>query len=475
MQNSAIILYESKNFMSKSNKGTKKTKSPFSIKLGQFIYLSFSCFNQNGLWESASSCSYGFICSFIPILLIITSIVFSVIRVSPVAIQHFQDFLNNLSPMLDFSSIVQINLLSKHQFSAVDILLIFWVIWIARKLNLSIVLAMKRIFGSQTKKKNWWIQAVTLISEFAFIILVALLILATFILRKLLHQPIFEQIIQKWPFLSRTSSNVIATIVMYFILFICTLMAYKFLSGVFPSFKTCFICSFLNTVTFYGLVKLFDSLINRSNYNFVYGTISSIIIMIVKVYFFFVLFLFFAQTIYVTKFFDQLLKSQIYFLPKDLDAGLGQSFIRMLFINPSILQNEDNTIYYEAGQKIFNKGEEVNAVLYLHKGIISETHSDGSVSYIERGNLIGETQCIINGFYQGSAIALTKCEIVSFSEEEFMQIIQKDARVAKQAINRVNEFTKIHKYPKEISDQKDLTRKVPDDDEIEDNVEDEEV
>lgn len=433
------------------DKNPKKKKSSFGIRLGQFIYLSFTCFNRNILWESASSCSYGFICSFVPIIFIITVIILSVVQISPGIISYIQDFVSDIAPMFDFSRIMN-TVLNRHVLSAMDIVLGFWIIWMARKLSLSIIRGMNRIFGAESKHKNWWNQVLTFISEFALIIMVAVLILISFIIKNALNLPFFEGFIARFPRLISTGSNVIAQVLMYFIIFLCTVFSYKYLSGVLPPFRKCLFYAFLNTVVFYGLVKAFDFMVNRANYNLVFGTISSIIILIVKIYFFFVLFLLFAQMIYVSEYFDQLLKSQIYFLPQEQDISFAQSFIRMLFINPSILKNEENTLYYSANDVIFNPGDKVDQVFYLHKGIIAEEYDDGKITYLEAGSLLGTTLCIINGEHSTKATALTNCEMVSFTSEEFMQIIEKDPRAATKAVTNVHELTKELHYQRILSE-----------------------
>jgi len=426
---------------------TKKKKSSFTIRIGQFIFLSFNCFNRNILWESASSCAFGFICSFIPIVFIIAAIVLGIVRSSPTAIGFIQDFMAEIAPMINFSRI-QEAVLNKHVLSAMDLLLAFWLIWVSRKLSLSIIRSMSRIFGAESQRKNWWNQVLTFISEFVLVLMVATLILSTFIIRDALNLPIFESIKGYFPNLNRTSSKVIAQSLMYFIIFLCTVFSYKFLSGVKPPFSKCFFYAVLNTLFFYGLVKLFNLMVNRQNYNLVYGTISYVFILLIKIYFFFVLFLLFAQMIYVSEYFDQLLKSQIYFLPQDENPTFAQSFIRMLFINPSILKNDENTIHYNAGDTIFKKGQNVEAVFYLHKGIVSETKSDKSMVYHEAGSLMGTSLCILNEKYQSNAVALTECEIISFSCDEFMQIIQKDPRAATRAVFQVHDLTKELNYKK---------------------------
>lgn len=434
------------------NTTKSKKRSPVTIKIGQFIYLSFTCFNRNLLWESASSCAFGFICSFVPIVFIISAIVMWLVRVSPGMITFIEGFLSDVAPVIDFSRILKV-VMNRHTIGMMDVVLGFWIVWIARKLSLSIIRSMYRIFGAESKRKNWWNQVLTFISEFVLVIMVAVMIIATFIIRNALSRPVFETVITRFPIILSASSNVIAQFLMYFIIFVCTVFSYKFLTGVKPAFSKCFFYALLNTLFFSGLVKLFDLIVNTSNYNLVYGTISYVFILIIKIYFFFVLFLLFAQMIYVSEYFEQLLKSQIYFLPQEQDTNLAQSFIRLLFINPSSIQNEENTIYFNPNDKLFSPGQPVTQVYYLRKGIISETTEEGSIAYLEAGSLLGTSLCIINGKYESTAIALTKCEVVSFTSEEFMQILEKDPKAAAKSVQSIHRLTKQQNYKRSLTEK----------------------
>lgn len=415
-----------------------KRKVPFNVKMGQFLYLSFTNFAKNKLWESASSCSFGFVFSFVPIVLILLTVLLSILRVSSGMLNYLNTLAQNIAPLINFSPIVE-NLLKRHQFTAMDFVLVIWVIWMARKLFLSIVQGMTQIFGSVSQRKGWFNQLLTFICEFALIFVIAGIIMFSFAISQLAKSS-FASTSDGLPKLLSQGSTALARILVYIVLFLCTFLIYKFISGTKPSFKQCILYAAINTVTFFIVSAFLDAFINKTNYNILYGTLSTLILLMVKVYFFFALFLLYAQMIYVSQFFDQLLKSQLYFLPEDQDDNLLQAFTRTLFINSSSIQNEENTANYKAGEIIFTKGEAVKSVFYLRKGIIEEKRGS-EVNYIEHGTLIGETLCILNEKYTTSAKALTNCEILEFSSEEFMSILKADSKTASLAVTKVYEYT----------------------------------
>ena len=74
----------------------KLKRSQKLTKLGQIIYLTCSNFQGNNLWESASSCSFGFIFSFVPLALIILTVLVGILRVSPGILEYVNAFAGEL-------------------------------------------------------------------------------------------------------------------------------------------------------------------------------------------------------------------------------------------------------------------------------------------------------------------------------------------------------------------------------------------
>ena len=175
-------------------------------------------------------------------------------------------------------------------------------------------------------------------------------------------------------------------------------------------------------------------------FNAIYGTISSLVVLMLKVYLFFIIFLFCAQMIYVSQFFDTLLKSEIYQLPGYESKGVGNYLRRFLFINPSEIQTEKNTVRLDVGQTLFTADEKVSYVYYLKTGAVSEA-SDRGFTLRTQGVFLGDVQCILNENYGSTVTALAECEFISFSSEEFMQIIEKSHHAARKAISKISEYT----------------------------------
>ena len=350
------------------------------VKAAQFLYLSISNFNNNNLWESASSCSFGFLFSFVPIILIIVTILANILNVSPVVMNYVLSFGESVEEIFDIRPIIN-NIRNIKIISLVDFLLAVWVIWMARKLFLSIVQGMNRIFRAVTSRKGFFNQVLTFLSEFVIVVVFVILMLSSFLMNKILDLPFFQIIPQSFPWLFKKSSNILFSILLYFMLFIFSLYVYKVISGTHPKFRICVFYSAMNTGSFYVFSWFLNRFLNISNYNIIYGTISTLILLMMKAYFFFVIFMFFAQMVYVSQFFDNLLLSELYLLPESEAPGIAAFFRRTMFINPSVLQTADNTVKLLEGEILYEENSYDKNVYYLKQGRLVESRGENSVCF----------------------------------------------------------------------------------------------
>ena len=144
--------------------------------------------------------------------------------------------------------------------------------------------------------------------------------------------------------------------------------------------------------------------------------------------------------IYVSQFFDPLLRSEIYLLPPFSSKTVGDYLRRFLFINPSEIQTPENTVHLEIGETLYHKNDKVTKVYFLKSGAISEAAEQG-FTLRSQGCFLGDVQCILNQTYQADTQALAECELISFTADEFMQIIEKSHHAARKAISKISEYT----------------------------------
>ena len=408
-------------------------------RFAQFLYLTISNFTKNNLWESAAACTFGFIFSFIPITLIIFAVLAAMIRVYPNIYQFLIDLAQqieeaaNIMPLLD-------KLLEIRSIKSFNIFLVVWIIWMARKLFRSIIRSMNKVFRSVSKRKSWFNQALTFIFEFAITLIVALIILFAFAFSQIIQLPLIKSLLDGFQILFRRSSQNLGRLVLYLILFVSTTIAYRIIPGTKPLMRRCVFYAALSTASFFTVSFFINVFMNFTRYTTVYGPISSLVILMMKVYMFFNIFLFCAQMIYVSQFFEPLLRSEIYQLPPDNPQDIGNYLRHLLFINPAEIQTPENTVTLAAGETLYTAEQAAQSVFFIKSGTVSEETLLGAEQR-PQGTFLGDVQCILSQPYGTTATAVEDCTLIRFTADEFKQIIRKSHYAALKAISKISQYT----------------------------------
>ncbi len=428
--------------MNKNKLPETKIKLNFSqvfTKFKQFVFLSVKTSGYNNLWESAASCSYSFLFSVIPVVLIILTILINILKVSPDVLQSVIDFCSRFSNFYDFTPLIE-NLMNKKSISFIDIFLGFWVIWMARKMFMSIIQAMYRIFRSKTKRLSIFNQVLTFISEFVLVILFIVLMLFAFMFNKFLQLPVFVTIRNSFPSIFRASSNVIVSSVMYLMIFLITLYFYKFVSGTNPRWIISIFYAAISTGVTFVISFFINKFMHFVNYNIIYGTISTLLIFLFKIYMFFGVFLFCAQMVFVSQFFEELIIAQLYTMQKSETNPASAWWNQKFFGRPSVYKLETYSKTFASGDEIYKEGEKSNFVYFIKRGKVEEKN-ENFVKIHETSDFFGEISGILNMQRETFAVALEDTEVLVFDTELFLSLIQKSKQASAMLLERVNKFT----------------------------------
>jgi len=408
-------------------------------KFTQFIYLSIKTSGDNILWESASACSYSFIFSFIPVVLIIFTILVSILKVSPGVLNYVLIFCNEVESIYDFKPLLN-SVMELKSISVFNIVLGFWVIWMARKLFMSIVQSMNRIFLSVSNRQTLANQLITFLSEFALVVTFIVLIIAAFVFDKFLQLPLFNFIRESAPTIFRTSSNVLVSSVLYFMFFLFTLFSYKFLSGTKPKLRLSAFYALISTGITFIISFFINKFMDFSRYNVIYGTISTLLVLLFKVYMFFVIFLFCAQMLYVSQLFDDLIVAQMYIMQGNTKTPLDIFVRHKLFGHPSLYNLGPEHLHVLQGDVVYNKDDESGNVFYVLKGSVSE--KKGGITYTyQQGDFFGEISNYFNSNRLSTAIADSDTELLCIQADKFVKIIHENQKASAKALERLNQFT----------------------------------
>ena len=277
----------------------------------QRMVITFKFFGENGLANHAAACSYGFLLSVAPLLMLLSFFLLAAFRSIASGGNGTTGALNALNPEFLAALVSNIPFIkgvldetwlvtelpsiaeSVTQLSGIaGIVSVVGIFWAGRVFALSLQRGLKVIFTG-TKKRNPVTETITvLFAELAVLIGALMMILLSRAVRSisemLAHFPIVAVFLD---LLSRINFVVVSAallvIVFYCVCRFLTANGPRHLPALWGSL--CF--AFSHTV----FSRIFTLLLSQTRYNFLYGALGSLILLLVNVYFFFMFFFFSAQ------------------------------------------------------------------------------------------------------------------------------------------------------------------------------------
>ena len=405
--------------------------------VGQLIYLTASFYARNNLYTCAASCAFGFLFSFIPIVMTVLAVLVRIIHASPEIIDSVLSRVSEYKAMFDAESFIK-TLLKMKTFGRIEFVLALFIVLMARKSFATVMQGMQRIFHKKIKSRAIFNQVIIVIGEMAIVVITTLIIVLIFALRNLFTLfPFALPPLEHPPLLSLPP--VVITLSEFALIFIIVLLAYRYASETKPNVKLCAFCSALCTLSFFAAAKVTNEFLNIANYNIIYGVLSGVMIFLFQTYLFFTLFFIFAQTVYIVQFFDPLLLSELYLLPGRDDTKLNSIVKRTLFITPSAIMHKNNVEDYKAGATIYAKNDRSDDSYYVVSGTVL-INRNGNLSYCDRGTFFGEETCILDQVRTSEAKAETDCKLMKISAEEFRSLLEINHKTAEKALSHISEY-----------------------------------
>lgn len=405
----------------------------------QSLYLTEVFYFSNDLFSYASACAFGFLFSFVPVVMMILVILLRILHASPEMITSILNTSKVFSNTFDIQYLID-SVVSIKTITNFEIILGLAIIWMARRFFSSVMAGMHTIFKQATPTKPLVSQILILAGEAIFVIAIASIIFLVITFKTIKRAPIFNSLTAQFPTLLGSVTSRLINIVPLVFIFLIVMICYKEESRSKPSWFICAVSSAGCTFCFWVFQRLMGLFININRYNLIYGVLSNIIVMLLEVYFFFMLFLFFAQFIFVFQFFDELLLGELYVLPDREDTNILATLKRILFINPDYLIRKDaNVIKLQKGQRIYSASDEGTNAYYIVHGNV-EIVRKNSISYLERGKFFGEEACILNEPRKDDAIAHTDVELVQISGKEFLSLLDKNPAVSRKALSQISTY-----------------------------------
>lgn len=419
----------------------KKKRAITHITFAQSIFLNIKFFMKNQLLSYASACSFDFIFSIVPILIMIVLVAVRVLHASPELLEQLYALVPELKKYFNPIKVVT-TFQNMRSFTPLELFLIIFILWMARRFFASILASLRNIFHDQQKHPPFINQILAFVFELIVVSIVISVVFLFMSIKTIIALPFFQQ----FPELSFIYDGFLSGKVLAYIpnllIFLLITIIYKIAAGTRPPFSLCILAGFLCTMSFWVFRLVLHLFLNVNRYNLIYGVLGNAIILLMDIFFFFAFFLFFAQYIFVCQFFDELLLGELYLLPKKDDSiSFSSALRRTLFIRPDFLIARDTqVIYLSAGETIYKEGERDNFAYYIIKGSIKITRNSNDETLCHRGDFFGELNCILSKPRSSTAKAVIDCQIIRIKGKTFRFLVKQNPAVAQKVLSQISSY-----------------------------------
>ena len=418
----------------------KKRRALTFVTFVQSVFLTAKFYFQNRLISYAASCAFSFLFSFIPVFILIGTLVIKILHGSPELMYRFLESTGTKLDTTFFNVRGAIDSIQSIQMiSAVDVILVGFIFWMARGLFASIFRAMQCIFHTHEERKARWTQLVMFLVEVAMVVIVATVIVAITFATTIFTIPFLKPVADFFLEVQSVLNYQFITYVPNVLLLILMTILYKAGAGTKPPLYLCFFSAFLCTASFSVFRFIVHLFMNYSRYNLIYGVLAQVIITMLDIYFFFIFYMIFAQFIFVVQFFDELLLGELYLMPKK-SGKMGELIRRTLFIRPDFLLAEDShRIHLKEGDIVYSIDERSTDAYYIVRGKVKETRHE-TTSVHMRGDFFGEIGCILRSKRDSVAICDCDTELVRISSSTFRLLTAQNEKVAVKALGQISSY-----------------------------------
>ena len=392
------------------------------------LYLTTTLFSSNDLISSASACAFGFLLSVVPVSMIICVVLLNVLHASPEMISSLASFVPFAKEVFDIDDSIQKTIGIVTNFEVVVTLAI---VWMARRFFFSLNKGLKRVFTKELKPRAVRNAFGVFAWELLFVVFFALFVFLVVSLRAFVFVPL--EIPARFNFLYEIISKTAAKTFSYALVFALVCLTYKFASRIKPSWVSVLIATAGACVSFWVLAKLFRVFVNVNRYDVVYGILSKTIVFLLEVYFFFLIFFFCAQWIYVYKFYLVLSLGEVYLLNDEHD-GFFKSRVKHLLFSRWGVRFAGQAVHLKKGQFAYRTGEASRSAFYVASGKVALTSDEGA-SLLEAGSFFGEKQCLMKGKRREDAVSLADTLVVEIPRSVFSKLIEKNPRASIKALS----------------------------------------
>ena len=406
----------------------------------QRIIITIQFYEKKGLANHAAGGAYGFLLSAAPTLLLAAIFLLIMFRSSPHTITNLiqQDI-----PFLEIifnESWITDNIITISRSGIPGVFSVVSIIWAGRIFALTLQRGLLVVF-SGLKKRNP-------VKEFLITLLIQLGVLV-FIFGLIISSRTVMFILDNIKYLPKIIYDIFGLfryhVLPFVALGIITYCGYRIIPANPPqrlsALRGTFFCIIPYSVTYLAL----QFIINKTRYNFLYGTLGDLIILLVGVYFFFMFFFMGAQFANIRDSLEVLLFSNLLNVRKK-SAGKRKNLLQKLFFSPGGPLVKYLRLYKQ-GEIIINEGEKGNEVFYLLDGqvtvLLSKSEKTGKPApVLDAGVFFGEMEHLLSDRRTATVKAKTDVSVLAVPPKLFDDVLKSDAGIDRTLIENLTQRLK---------------------------------
>jgi membrane protein len=322
-------------------------------------------------------------------------------------------------------------------------------IWAARILALSIQRGLKIVFPVNKNRNPLTDNLITFVIEAVVIIFILIILLSSrtamrfYRTLEYFREVSFFQIIT-----SQTGS-----LVFYIILLgIVSYSFYRFIPVKSPRKLSALQGALLCIIAYSFTAKMLGLILDISRYNFLYGALGNLIILLINVYFLFNFFFLGAQLTFTTDSFDALFFLKLRQINKKLALQDDQVNTKKAKKRPDLLANffyladgniNKNIRQFKKDEVIISQKDTGNDIYYLLKGnvkisVSSEHDKNHSVGILEAGAFFGEMSHLLSEIRCATVSANTDVSVYVMSPAVFDEALKYDTSLDRDIIEHMS-------------------------------------
>jgi len=305
-------------------------------------------------------------------------------------------------------------------------------IWAARLFIVSLQRGIRIIYSDTVRSNPVRENILTFAVELIVIVAVVLIILASQVARAAIGAMEWAPAAAFFGMAVKTGLLVLPVILLWIFVF----LTFSNVPPKRPSLQNAAISAALCVTAYSAFGAILGLTLNTARYGLLYGILGNLIVGLIKVYFFFWLYFFFAELCYTLEYFDTLLFARFHRI--DSSEKPAGKIERALFAEPNRLMKR-YARRYEADEIIFTQGDADRSALYLYKGSVeiylSQGESPGKLlSTVHEGDFFGEMAWILEEPRSALARAKTQCTVFVLPPELFERFLAQDAGAARKLV-----------------------------------------